>query len=201
MKFIFSLASFMVLSAFSSISYAGIVVNLPLPAKQLPIGSSGYFLNATPESGLIYLDILSDSRFAVSGSQIVAVTLSTMLAAGDEIPLTSAVTLEQGVDTRSTCVESVQCLQGPQNGQLRYLSAIYTPKSVLEVSFSLADLCSTPGVAEGPNSICNSEKSAGLSTRRSQIIGVILSVIDLNTVSSPLSGGNGENSFAFVLSI
>jgi hypothetical protein len=159
--------------------------------------SSGIYGN-----GLIYLDISINQLPAVTGSQEVAITLGTTNTPGDEIPLTGASVVDQSVFNQAPQLCGTNCIQGTRNSQLAYLSAIYSGGSVMRVSFKLSDLCATPGVANGTDSICPEDASnfaAGTGTTLSQQIVVTFSAADPTNVTTPY--GSLSSSTAETLTI
>jgi hypothetical protein len=208
------LKSLLFLLPFYSLTASAVVlVNAPSPAPQHLSGDSGYGINFAAGDGgtipggaffnadqgyrvidtgnvgsLIYLDVSSNKTFTITGNQRVVVTLSVAATAGDEIPLTGA-SAPDGTNAPALCNSSgpVNCQQGLRNSQTYNFSAFYSPGAVMRVSFSLRDLCATPGVTTGTSAICASSStvtSVITPITISQTIYASFSVIDVSNINT-----------------
>ena len=198
---------------------ATVLVNAPPPSLQHVIGdvgngvyyaagtggrlASGAYYNASLSfpifdtsvtSGIVLVDVSTDKPPVLTRKQVLVVTLSVAATSGDEIPLTGA-SLASGSGAPILCNSNGQsnCLQQIRNGTTYNFSALYSAGSVLRLSFSLSDLCATPGVTfTAGSSICASSSTLNnlSSTTLTQSLFVTFSAIDttVNPIGS-VSGG------------
>ena len=122
--------------------------------------NDGYrLIDLTDPNALIYIDVSINTPIATSGNQVPVVTIGTGTAVGDEIILWGASVVDQTSPNQAPSLCSngpSNCIQGTQNSQLQYLSAIYSPGSTMRLSFRVADLCAAQNVQTGTTSICAS---------------------------------------------
>jgi hypothetical protein len=158
-------------------------------------GTYGYQLVTDQNTGIVSVDVSTDATFRVTGNQKVVVTLSISTSSGSEIPLTGAALATSDSTAPALCNSgsTATCQTASRSSVLVPISAYYTPGTVIRLSFSLADLCSTTGVSvsTGSGTICKTSGTSptvnlmgaggGSGVTNTQLIYATFSIVDSTT--------------------
>ncbi len=139
-----------------SIYYAASTTGNPVNGAAHIDNTRGYrFINiyGTDNPNLVWVDVSTDQTFTPAAGQVVFVSLATSTTSGNEISLTGAGVVTTNIAPPICNANGTTTCPGVSGGRSN-LSAVYTPGSVLRLSFSIADLCKAPGVAITTGSIC-----------------------------------------------
>ena len=158
-------------------------------------------VNAVDDLNLIWLDVSTNQTFPPVAGQKVFVSLSTSSTAGNEISLRGAGTVTSNTAPPLCNTGGTTTCPGI-NGSRASLSAIYTPGTVIRLSFAVSDLCQTPGVSLLSQSICttgNVINTTPGATNTTQIVAAFTAGPMPTTTPIPTTGATVSQTFNLVL--
>ena len=146
------------------------------------------------QNNWLWFDITSDLKVPAGASTVITLSTGTT-ANSNEIPIRAASQINSSSDTTvpapcgSLSVQNCQGLipSGSVNQGL-YVSANYTPGSIMRVAVSLHDLCTTTGAGTDLCGTSNAMSYTNLANANmSQTINVTVGTVPNNTVYGPIS--------------